>query len=79
VDGAFVEPEKLSLPEGSAITLATRGDLLLVASQAAVRLYDVKQKKHLASLEGVFQPRFWPRPGAPSGKPAGATSSMGTP
>jgi hypothetical protein len=63
VGGALAEPEKLALPEGTAITLETRGDVLLIAADnSAVRVYDAKQKKHLLSLEEAFRPSFWPRP-----------------
>jgi hypothetical protein len=64
VGGTLVEPEKLKLPEDS-LWLESRGTLLLVTSGEAVRLYDVKQKKQLLSLDGVYQPRFWPLTAAP--------------
>jgi hypothetical protein len=69
VGGKLVEPEKLALPADASISLASQGPMLLVTSDKAVRLYDVKQKKHLLSLEGASAPRFWPRPTAAPGKP----------
>jgi hypothetical protein len=70
VGGKLVEPEQLALPDGSELSLATRGNILLLASRDTLRLYDVKQKKLLRSLTGVYQPHLWPRPEAASGKPA---------
>lgn len=70
VGGTLVEPEKLALPPDAFLSLATRGPMLLVTSDKAVRLYDAKQRKLLLSLEGAFLPRFWPRPlAAAAGKP----------
>lgn len=67
VGGKLVEPEKLALPADASIELATRGPMLLVTSDKAVRLYDAKQHKLLLSLDGAYLPRFWPRPLAASG------------
>jgi hypothetical protein len=67
VGGKLVEPEKLALPQETPISLSARGNMLLINSGRAVRLYDVKQKKHLLSLDAAYQPYFWPRPHATSG------------
>jgi hypothetical protein len=69
VGGTFVEPEKLSLPGDAPLSLENRGSVLLITTARSVRLYDVKKKKQLLSLEGVSLPFFWPRPDTTSGKP----------
>lgn len=76
VEGKLVEPEKLALPEGARISLASRGDLLLVSTRQAARLYDAKQKKLLLSRDGVVRPSFWPRPGDAGRKPAMSTTPV---
>jgi hypothetical protein len=73
VGGKLVEPEKLTLPTDASLSLESRGNVLLVIADKAVRLYDVKQKKHLLSLDGVFHPSFWPRNDTRAGK-SGALS-----
>lgn len=79
VGDKLAEPEKLALPEGAAISLATRGNVLLVTSNEAVRLYDVKQKKQVVSLNGVSQAGFWPRPGAASARPTASAGDKESP
>ena len=69
VEGRFVEPEKLALPKDASLSLETRGEVLLITAARSIRVYDVKQHKHLASLDGVFQPFFWPRASPGQGKP----------
>ncbi|NPC75871.1 hypothetical protein D7Y27_41500 [Corallococcus sp. AB004] len=59
--GKFVEPEKLTLPGGTDLSLMSRGGVLLVTAGKTVRLYDVNQRKLLGSLDGVSLTSFWPR------------------
>lgn len=77
VDGEFLEPEKLEVPESATIELSTRGKLLLIASDAGLRLYDAKEKKHLLSVNAVHRAGFWPYPSGAAGKPSdGAAKPM---
>ncbi|QRN97927.1 hypothetical protein JRI60_02270 [Archangium violaceum] len=56
----ITEPERLALPAEACFQLYLREDVLLVSSEEAARLYDVKRHKWLASADKALAARFWP-------------------
>jgi hypothetical protein len=57
----LVEPERLALPADACFQLFLRDDLLLVSSEEAARVYDLRQHKRLAAADKALKARFWPR------------------
>ncbi|MCP3143867.1 hypothetical protein [Pyxidicoccus xibeiensis] len=62
VKDRLVEPEELALTSSQGMVLRVRGPLLLVAADQAARIYDTRTKRRIATLDGVHDARFWPRP-----------------
>ncbi|PTL79555.1 hypothetical protein DAT35_32590 [Vitiosangium sp. GDMCC 1.1324] len=58
----LAEPERLALPAEACFQLFLRDDVLLIASEQAARVYDLKQHKRLGSADKALKARFWPRP-----------------